>query len=836
MKYRILVFTCFLLFLFSFTGFTTITNAPNNIVLNPGFEEGLNKEPYFWTNEAWDNGPGKAVFNWDRIEKHSGNSSVCITNFFPDDSRYSQVIKVKSSSFYKISCYIKTEKVGTEAKGANISVKGITVTSEDIKGTSNGWKYVELYGKSDTKQKEFTITLGLGGYGSINTGKAWFDDLNIQEVASIPTDKNYMNLFVNTGTSRPSTGPSDIAWFWPLLIIILVLIFTGFLIVKNIKSEKELNKEEIISPQNIIDSKISKHFFDKRDIIIMLSMTFIYLAIALFNLGSTKAPITSWSATSTGESFVLDLGKTVDLSRIYYFNSLGKGNYIFEYLDATGKYKSIINEEINSTFTWKYVLAPIKTNKIKVSVNKPGAVLNEIGIIIKGSKVPLKNIRITDKNIDLNDLGTLENLIDEQNTVDYYCSFMTGTYFDEIYHAKTAYEQLKHIEPTENSHPPLGKILISIGIVLFGMNPFGWRIIGTLFGAGMIPLMYIFAKKMFNNKFFAFCAAFLMMFDFMHFVQTRIATIDVYGTFFVILMYYYMYDYFTNESYNMGLKESLKPLFLSGFFFGLGAASKWIALYGAGGLALLFFTAKFLEYMKYKKELHMKVRKEWVNKFISNYIGLTFLWCILFFIIIPGVIYLLSYIPYMMVKDAHHGLRDVINLQVFMYDYHKNLVADHFFKSKWYTWPFDYKPMWYYMGTDLPKGMAASITSMGNPAIWWLGVLAVPLSGIIAFVKRDKKMLVIFIAIAFQYLPWIFISRITFIYHYFSTIPFMILSIVYIIKFALEKLPMLKYSVYAYLAVTLLLFIAFYPVLSGMEVPKLYIDNYLRWFKGSWYF
>lgn len=35
--------------------------------------------------------------------------------------------------------------------------------------------------------------------------------------------------------------------------------------------------------------------------------------------------------------------------------------------------------------------------------------------------------------------------------------------------------------------------------------------------------------------------------DFMHFAQTRIATIDVYITFFIILMYYFMYDYTQKE-------------------------------------------------------------------------------------------------------------------------------------------------------------------------------------------------------------------------------------------------------------------------------------------------
>ncbi|MDT2263872.1 hypothetical protein P7H12_10120 [Paenibacillus larvae] len=87
-------------------------------------------------------------------------------------------------------------------------------------------------------------------------------------------------------------------------------------------------------------------------------------------------------------------------------------------------------------------------------------------------------------------------LFDEQKDAPYEPTYLNGTYFDEIYHARTAYEHLHQIEPYESTHPPLGKIFISAGIWLFGMNPLGWRIVGTLFGVGMIPLMYAFGKRL----------------------------------------------------------------------------------------------------------------------------------------------------------------------------------------------------------------------------------------------------------------------------------------------------------------------------------------------------
>ena len=60
-----------------------------------------------------------------------------------------------------------------------------------------------------------------------------------------------------------------------------------------------------------------------------------------------------------------------------------------------------------------------------------------------------------------------------------YQSYLNSTYFDEIYHARTACENIEGVYPYEISHPPLGKLIIAIGIELFGMTPFGWRFSGV---------------------------------------------------------------------------------------------------------------------------------------------------------------------------------------------------------------------------------------------------------------------------------------------------------------------------------------------------------------------
>lgn len=577
-------------------------------------------------------------------------------------------------------------------------------------------------------------------------------------------------------------------------------------------------------------SKINEKLaLSKIDYFLMFGMTLVYLLIALFNLGSTNVPETGWTPHFSGESFVVVFKEPVNLSRISYFSALGddresKGIYEVEYLDNNHQYNVLnpINKE--EIFKWQYIeVGNIITNQLKITVKDSGGTINEIGFFEGTSLV--EGFNVIDKT---RKIGPVENLFDEQNTVAYVSSYLNSTYFDEIYFPRTAFEHIHGITPYENTHPPLGKLFIAFGISLFGMNPFGWRIIGTLFGVAMIPLMYMFGKKLFGKTFYAFCAALLMMFDFMHFTQTRLATIDSFSTFFILLMYYFMYDYF--------VKKSLKPLLFCGIAFGLGVASKWIALYGGVGLAVLFFWSIISEGRNYYKEKDSgRAKKEsWIDYFFPLNIKATIIACVVFFVAIPIVIYCLSYIPILKLPRTEGWITEIINYQKHMFNYHSTLKATHPFASEWWEWPINKRPVWYYNGEGLGENVKSTIAAFGNPAIWWVGLLGIFSSLDIALTKKDKKMAVIFVAIAFQYLPWVLVPRITWIYHYFSTTPFMMLTIVYLIKHLIESFPKTKHWVYGYLGIVVILFIVFYPVLSGFEVSTNYIES-LKWFE-SWVF
>ena len=90
-------------------------------------------------------------------------------------------------------------------------------------------------------------------------------------------------------------------------------------------------------------------------------------------------------------------------------------------------------------------------------------------------------------------------LFDEQ-ALDMPLTQESGAYFDEMYFVRTAWEHIHFKEPYEWTHPPLAKLIIAAGILLFGMIPFGWRIFGVIAATAMIPLVFILAKRIFRSS------------------------------------------------------------------------------------------------------------------------------------------------------------------------------------------------------------------------------------------------------------------------------------------------------------------------------------------------
>ena len=566
----------------------------------------------------------------------------------------------------------------------------------------------------------------------------------------------------------------------------------------------------------------------KTDIIIMLVVTVIYAAIALFNLGNTEGPQSGWTSSVANEQYVFEFEEPVEIKKVWYFLGYYNDPYFdFEVLDESGQWIKVVdNEQLGGVFKWqeKTFSQTYSTTAVRMTSLSQQASIWELTFVdSEGNYVTPSNPEVCPW------------LFDETDVIPDRISYMNSTYFDEIYHARTAYEFTIGEHTYEWSHPPLGKIFIMFGVMLFGMVPFGWRIAGTVFGIIMLPCIYVWAKKLFSKTWIATVAILLFAFDFMHFAQTRIATIDTFVTLFIILMFLFMYSYINRSYYDRKFSSVLLPLALSGMFMGLGVASKWTGAYAGCGLAVVFFWDLFRRYREYRYALaHPEgitngiAHKQVIEMFPKRTIQIL-LSCVVFFIVIPAIIYLLSYIPFVSYNGDSY-LDKVIQNQISMYTYHADLISEHPFSSKWYEWPIIVRPIYYY--SYIGEGMIReAISSFGNPLVWWAGIPAFFYMLYVGIKHNDRVAGFLTVGYLAQFLPWMLVERTTYIYHYFPSVPFVILMICYAFKRFVKKSKTRKRMVFVYVAAVIVLFIMFYPVLSGYPVSKKYVFSYLKWFE-----
>lgn len=592
------------------------------------------------------------------------------------------------------------------------------------------------------------------------------------------------------------------------------------------------------------------------DFICIAVIMSVYSCFALYDLGDMKAPSTP-HVMECMDVVTLDFGdRTPDFLSYYMGNSINMVFSVDVRENAADEWVHMDDITFGKDFVWETVPAGVNADDETVTLSNMSDFIPDdmkihqmrFTMISMNGPASIFELTFTDRDgnvITPVNAGDYPTLFDESHLWCKSWTFRNGMYFDEPCHARTAYEFLKGYPSYSNDHPPLGKILISIGIAIFGMNPFGWRIVGTVFGIAMIPFVYLFAKRILKNTWISALACILFSFDFMHFTQTRVATLDVYITFFVILMYYFMHQYSCMSFYDTPLKKTLIPLGICGVCMGLGIACKWTGVFAGFGLAMIFFSVIFRRYMEY---LYAKRNPNiWTNGISHNNIVQAFFpnlirtigFCVIFFIIIPIVIYTLSYIP--MQDGSGDGLiMKMLNNQKFIFNFHSTLTEGHMQSSVWYKWPSIEKPFLYYyvINTDAAgNSILESISAFGNPAVWWAGIPAFFYNIYLCIRRKDKTAAFLITGYLAQWLPWMFISRCSFIYHYFPNVVFVVLMITHGMMRWSEKISRRKFYgitvIYGIVAVCL--FLLFYPVLSGYPVSMDFVRQHLQWFT-TWQF
>jgi dolichyl-phosphate-mannose-protein mannosyltransferase len=292
-----------------------------------------------------------------------------------------------------------------------------------------------------------------------------------------------------------------------------------------------------------------------------------------------------------------------------------------------------------------------------------------------------------------------------------------------------------------HAHPPLGKLTIAAGILLFGDGPWGWRVPSALAGTALIALVYPLARRLRLPRVWALAATVLAAGDTLLIAESRIGVLDPFVTLWGAACVYCALRAVQSRRQELWLA-------LCGVSAGLAVATKW-----SGLLALV--AAVVVVALDHRR-------------FFSRGAGRALALGLSCFVLVPLAVYLASYADYFA-----HGLtlggwaRD----QWHMASFGVSVKGDREFASQPASWIFDVTPIWFKWAGE-QKG-TVGLLAIGNPLLWWGSLVALIALGVRAISRRDRRLGLAPLLVALLYLPWLATSRQAYIYYMAPVVPFM---------------------------------------------------------------
>jgi dolichyl-phosphate-mannose-protein mannosyltransferase len=410
--------------------------------------------------------------------------------------------------------------------------------------------------------------------------------------------------------------------------------------------------------------------------------------------------------------------------------------------------------------------------------------------------------------------------------------------FDEIYFARFGHHYLTQT-PFFDGHPPLGKYFIAIGIWLQGFTPWGYRWMNALVGS-LIPILVSgIAYRLSHRHRFALIAGAFAVLDGLLLVESRYALINIYLLFWGLL---------THFCFLTALEKRRRWLWLTltGISMGATIAVKWNGLWLILGPYSVWAIGWGLSHFKQLPKWKPALRLVHLSPFIMvGYMGIIAVTC-----------YGLIWIPHLQQNVDHNFWQ----LHSEILAYHRRIGSGpevHPYCAAWYTWPWLIRPLSYFYqrgispsgpmpvyGPPLPTEATPwifDVHGMGNPPLWWFSTIAILLllgqAGYWGFSRLQTQQtttlstrpqltstiwvpLYLCINYAANLLPWILVSRCTFIYHYLPAAIFSSMAAAWLIDQWLDSSRTLRIIALICLNLAVLGFLFWLPIYLGLPLSQ----------------
>jgi dolichyl-phosphate-mannose--protein O-mannosyl transferase len=197
--------------------------------------------------------------------------------------------------------------------------------------------------------------------------------------------------------------------------------------------------------------------------------------------------------------------------------------------------------------------------------------------------------------------------------------------------------------------------------------------------------------------------------------------------------------------------------------------------------------------------------------------------------------------PSTWVPDA---LRSLWHYHAEAWRFHVNLDSAHPYSSNALSWPFQARPTSFYYESikDHSAGCevdscSAAVTALGNPIIWWFGIIAVIHQAWRWIGRRDLRSGAVLVGIAAGWVPWLlYLDRTIFTFYTVVISPFLVMAVAMTLGSILgpKDAPARRRRDGAVVVTVLLLAMIiaawwFYPIWSGEVIP------YDAWRMRMWF-
>ncbi|MAK60704.1 MAG: hypothetical protein CMK09_06970 [Ponticaulis sp.] len=392
--------------------------------------------------------------------------------------------------------------------------------------------------------------------------------------------------------------------------------------------------------------------------------------------------------------------------------------------------------------------------------------------------------------------------------------------FDETHYVPAARSLLSLTENRNPEHPLFAKEVIALGIWIFGDNAMGWRLPGALLSILGVLACFEIAFRVFRSPTLAALTALLILFNIMYVVQARTAMLDTI-TWPLFAMSVAGLLIATDLKSSKGLTAAL--LILSGILLGLATAAKWTAgIYAVFALIFLFGQ---------RLQATLKARRPLLDVLFGR--GFPTLSNLSFLVVgalfgVPSLLaYAATFIPaYHLEQDPLTSLFDLFTFHVHMIELQTMPLAENTYESDWWSWPLMLEPIWYEF-LDTPDEKHRAILYLGNPVIYWGGLLAL----VACLVESLRRQIALPFRIAFVFLmSWLAFAiipkQIGFLFYYHGSAIIMCFVVTACVSLV-PKGKLRRGAYWSVLTASAIAYLYFLPVVYATKMPQHQWLNYI---------